>query len=68
MPEQFNVFVRTWWKDNPAWPNGLEPCPGEKHYLKRRVDDEETARELCQEYNDAHEPGRLSKKAEYESV
>lgn len=22
----YRVFTRTWWKDNPEWPNGLEPC------------------------------------------
>lgn len=62
---EFDVFHRTWWKESPGWPNGLEPCAGEKTYLAYGVS-EETARELCQEYNNSHEPGRLSRKAEYE--
>jgi hypothetical protein len=26
----YRVFVRTWWAVNPAWPDGLEPCPGRR--------------------------------------
>lgn len=63
----YDVFVRTWWKENPSWPNGLEPCPGERRYIARGVT-YERARELCDEYNETHEPGRLSKKAEFETA
>lgn len=63
----YNVFTRTWWKHNPAWPKGLEPCPGKRRYLARGVS-YERARELCQQYNSTHNPGRLSKKAEFESA
>ena len=63
----FKTFTRTWWKENPSWPNGLEPEAGERTYLKRFYDEAE-AREFCQEWNDAHEPGRLSLKCEYEEV
>jgi hypothetical protein len=63
----YDVFVRTWWKENPAWPNGLEPCPGRKHYLAKGVS-YERARELCQQYNSTHKPGRLSRKAEFASA
>ena len=62
----FSVFHRTWWRANPDYPCGLEPCAGKKTYLARNVT-EERARELCREYNRTHEPGRLSRKAEYES-
>ena len=61
----YRVFTRTWWKNNPSWPNGLEPCPGRKHILAARVTEEE-ARGMCETYNATHEPGRLSRKAEYE--
>jgi len=62
----YRVFTRTWWRHNPDWPNGLEPCPGRKHTLKRHVATEEEARAICRAWNDTHTPGRLSRKAEYE--
>ena len=64
----FRVFVRTWWRRNPAWTGGREPCPGKKRTLVSRVATEEEARRICREYNDTHDPGFLSKKAEYESI
>jgi hypothetical protein len=65
--ETFDVFHRTWWKPNPSWPNGREPGAGTKHYLARGVSEQE-ARELCREWNDEHDPGPLSDKAEYEDA
>lgn len=63
----YRVFHRTWWKDNPKWPNGLEPEPGEKHEIEV-VDTEADAIILCREWNSTHEKGRYSDKAEYEEV
>jgi hypothetical protein len=63
----YNVFTRTWWRDNPAWPDGLEPHPGKRRYRARGVS-RERALELCQQYNSTHKPGRLSRKAEFESA
>lgn len=63
----YNVFVRTWWVKNPAWPGGREPGAGKRRYIKRRVELTE-ARSLCSEYNSTHNPGFLSKKAEFESL
>jgi hypothetical protein len=63
----YDVFVRTWWKDNPAFPNGLEPCAGHKAYKARRLN-LAAARAWCNEYNTTHNPGRLSRKAEYVKV
>lgn len=60
----FHVFTRRWWKDNPSWPNGLEPYLGRKSRLGY-VDTEEEARAMCAEYNSTHEPGKYSIKAEY---
>jgi len=62
-----NVFTRTWWKENAAWPAGLEPAMGRKTYIARNVTEDE-ARALCKEYNATHEAGRLSRKAEYEEA
>lgn len=67
MEQYYNVFVRTLWKRNLAWPNGREPEPGKKRYLKKHVTYAD-AREIADQYNDTHEPGFLSKKAEFESV
>jgi hypothetical protein len=63
----YNVFHRTWWKPNPKWPNGKEPHAGEKHYLLHNVD-EESAVDFCKEWNERHDAGWLSDKAEYEEA
>ena len=59
----YKVFVRNWWRME----NGQRvPDPGaRKHTLHTGIDTEEEAREICQEYNETHEPGILSRKAEY---
>ena len=67
-PETFAVFTRAWWRNNPEYPNGLEPdASGPRRYLARRVQTEEEAQAIAQEYNRTHKPGRLSIKAEYET-
>ena len=30
-------FKRDWWRDNPKYPNGLEPYAGAKSYFKNKV-------------------------------
>ena len=62
----YTIFTRTWWKHNPDWPDNKEPCIGSKTIINY-ADTEEEARAICKEYNDTHDPGRLSKKAEYTS-
>ena len=65
----YNVYTRNWWKNNPngRWPNGLEPNPGgRRYYLARGIHTESEAQQIAREYNRTHEPGRLSRKAEYE--
>lgn len=65
----YSVFVRNWWKNNAAWPGGLEPYgDAPKRYLARDVATEEEARKLCAEYNAKHKPGRYSRKAELEET
>jgi hypothetical protein len=64
--ESYYVFVRNWWRENPDWPNGLEPCgSGRRHTLAKGCTAEE-ARAIAQEYNRTHKPGRLSRKAEWD--
>ena len=60
-----HVYVRTWWRENPKWPDGLEPHPGRKNTLAY-VQSEQVARDICRDYNEHNEPGRLYRKAEYE--
>jgi hypothetical protein len=61
----YTCFIRTWWRDNPAWPDGLEPCPGEQRIIAEDVETIEEAREICQEWNESHEEGRYGLKAEF---
>ena len=60
----YRVFTRTWWRDNPDFPDGLEPGPGRKTTLVKRVSLEE-AKKIARKYNATHDPGRLSRKAEF---
>lgn len=64
---RYRVFHRTWWKNNSEWPNGLEPSAGRKTTIGY-ADSEEAARDMCRVYRANHEPGRLSRKAEYTEV
>lgn len=63
----FRIFHRTWWKRNPDWPNGLEPCPGRKIHIGYAATEEE-ARAMCKSWAKYHAPGDLSDKAEYEDA
>ena len=64
----YRVFVRNWWRRNAAYPNGLEPHAGRKTTLQCNVESEESARDICRVYNENHNPGQLSRKAEYEET
>ncbi len=66
MSERYKVFTRTWWKHNDAWPKGLEPSAGKKRTLRSGLTQEE-AITLCRNWNAENKPGKLSRKAEYES-
>jgi hypothetical protein len=62
----FRCFKRTWWKDNPDWPNGLEPEVGVKSYFRNgSFDNEHDARQFCRNWNALHQSGRYSLKAEF---
>ena len=64
---RYRVFSRTWWRHNPAWPNGLEPHAGLRHTIGFAAT-EDAARDMCRVYAANHAQGRLSRKAEYEQV
>jgi hypothetical protein len=63
--EVYYVFTRTWWRLNPSWPEGREPCPGRRRTIARNCSEDE-ARRICERYNMTHEAGRLSRKAEFD--
>jgi hypothetical protein len=65
--EAYRVFTRTWWHRNPSWVGGREPEAGRKHTLAVNCTEDE-ARGICQRWNAAHDPGFLSRKAEYERM
>jgi len=67
METYYNVFVRDWWKPNPTWPGGKEPGPGPKTYIAKHVTYGD-ARHVASQYNKAHKPGFLSRKAEFEEA
>lgn len=67
--KMYKIFTRNWWKENPSWPNGLEPDSGARKTTITYVNTEEEAREFCMEKNQ-HRPKRwirLSRKYEYTS-
>lgn len=63
--ESYRTFVRTWWRHNQSWPNRLEPYPGKQRTTGRGLTEDEAQR-MCRAYNSTHDPGRLSRKMEYE--
>jgi hypothetical protein len=62
----YRVFVRSWWTPNPKYPQGLEPSPGKQKTIAW-TETESDAQNIAQVYNKTHNPGRLSRKAEYTS-
>mgnify|MGYP003123771928 FL=1 len=48
--KKYSIFHREWWKENPAWPNGLEPCIGEPSKIGE-ADTKAEAREMCRKWN-----------------
>ena len=63
----FQIYVSNWWKENPDWPNGLEPDGTDKRKLMKGST-EAQAQAVCADYNSTHAPGRLSRKAEYTEI
>ena len=64
MIKNFKIFTRTFWRENPDWPKGLEPHMGKKKTIGY-AETEEKARAFADDYNSTHNPGRYSRKAEF---
>lgn len=63
----YTVFIRNWWKVNKTWPEGLEPDPHARKTVLRRNLSHDEAVQCCKDYNTNHNPGKLSRKAEFTS-
>jgi hypothetical protein len=61
----FTVFTRTFWKPNASWPGGREPSLGRKYTIEKGIQTAEEARDICRVWNANHNPGQMSRKAEY---
>ena len=63
----YQVFVRNWWRRDRCsdGTRQLVPDPGARKTFLARGLTEGEARLMCHTYNLAHEPGILSRKAEY---
>ena len=62
--ESYRVFVRNWWRMERSQ---RVPDPGARKTTIARHCTESEARAICEQYATTHKPGRLSRKAEYES-
>jgi len=65
----YKVFVRNWYKYQHTGKGKREivPNPTARKTVIATVYNEAEARERCQRYNSSHDPGPLSRKAEYTS-
>lgn len=65
----FTIFVRSWWKykTDLYGRKTLVPNPGARRTVIATRNTEQEARDYCQDYNNTHKPGPLSRKAEYTS-
>lgn len=62
--KRYDVFIRTWWSyDNTG---KRVPIAGDKNYLSNAQLTRAEARAFCEKWNDEHDPGELSLKAEFE--
>lgn len=61
----YDVFIRSWYTRDEKTGKLLN-YPGDKNYIAWGVT-WATARLMCSEYNESHDPGELSIKAEFES-
>jgi len=70
--DTFDVFVRDWWRPaqrgDAGALDGRVPYPGApRRYIAHGVSEAE-ARQICANYRAAHDPGPMSRKAEFESA
>jgi len=64
-PQTYYCFVRTWWKPNKSWPDGREPSASKGRTIRKNLSHDE-AIQFCKEWNASHNPGKWSKKCEFD--
>jgi hypothetical protein len=64
---KYTVFVRNWWKDDPAKKGALIPNLHARRKVIGYADSIEQARRICASYNDHNKPGKYSRMAEFTS-
>lgn len=64
----YRIFTRTWWhyEERDGRQVRVPGSEGQEHTLHKRVSTEKEAQAICRAWNIAHDPGPLSRKAEYE--
>jgi hypothetical protein len=63
--KNYCAFVRSWWSSDGR--GGLIPCAGRKTYIKKYITRSE-AKSICEVWNNNHNPGKYSRKAEFDSI
>ena len=65
----YTIFKRAWWREEKDryGMKKLVPNPGARRITIAHVETEAEARQWCKEWNDSHDPGKTSIKAEYTS-
>ena len=63
---RYRIFKRHWWRENPDWPDGLEPDAGPKRTICY-VGSERQAVALCKRFNDQRGYNPLGIMYEYEA-
>lgn len=64
----YTCFVRNWYKwEYKGNVKTKVPDPTARRTVLQPFNNEESARDYCQKWNDTHKPGPLSRKCEYTS-
>jgi hypothetical protein len=64
----YTCFTRNWYKWEYKGKEKIKaPDPRARHTVQQTFTTEDQAREYCQQWNDSHKPGPLSRKCEYTS-
>jgi hypothetical protein len=65
----YTIFIRAWWniKKDRYSQTVKSPAIGARRTIIAHTNSEEEARAICKQYNETHNPGPRSIKAEYTS-
>lgn len=63
---KYKVFIRSWYKKDPKT-GKMVPHPHARKTHLAWANSADEARSICKQYNDSHNPGPTSRKAEFTS-